>query len=388
MFIENTISKAAAKFAKQTGAPINRHAMAVEIHHNSCALLFFSQIMLYSTLVGMPLAGPAQWWLTLFQFFPAAALFFGMRLVLKLNPGQNLMGAFEKSLGRVGTAIAVGIYGLLLLLDAWFTLHALTDIVAAYVVKMPSYSMIGMAAVGTCLVAVLTGGTDGSSQMVYLFTKPLMLLLFIAVLASFQMGGLSNLYPYLGPGSQSALASGLQGCGAAWPVVLMGFVPQEPNAPMPWQSQKPTGFKWLPYTILSVIWPLFSYCFVQPYDSLMAASTWSARIVGFLRSSPSKLIWELFLIRAMLVFTCGICSSVSFFSYITSEGLLKKAKRAFLAIAFSGVLMVLANYHYDSMLDLFAKIMPWRFPAALLPLLAATLLSFIRNRSRIKKVTA
>jgi|GEM_PF-6331629 len=360
MMIESALAAAARKMADRAGRPVGRHAAAANAYHSMCVLLCYCQIVLYATLSGVSLAGPAQWWLILLQFLPASALFLLMRLVLKANASQTLFAAFQNALGKFGKRLALCLYGLLLLMDAWFVLHAMTDIVAAYVLQQPQYLMIGLAIAGSCLIAVLTGGMEGTARMTRLFIKPLFLLLLLAVVTAVRIGSAANLYPYMGPGYSAAAASFLKGGGAVWPVVLMGFAAGEGEKAIP------TGLYWIPAMVLTAALPILAYCFVLPYDVLMKSDTWASRIVGFLRSGPSKLVWELFLLQAMALFTCGLCGGMAIFG-----DLMKRKSRSVPMLFFGLALVAFSLFHEDLLIAVFAFMMPWRFPAALLPLIAA-----------------
>jgi Spore germination protein. len=377
MLLENALNSAAKRLAKRAGKKLSREAAATEAHYGVCVLLIYTQIVLHSALVGLPTAGPAQWWLMLLQFIPASGLFLLIRLVFRLYPGQTLAGAFQKSFGKVGSGLAMGLYGLLLLADAWFNLYALVDVVAAYVINRPQYVSIGLAVVVTALASVLAGGVDGTERMVFLFMKPLAALLVLAAFAAFQKGNIANLYPYMGAGREMVFRSFLSGCGASWPVVLMGFKVK------PQGEDASSGFKWLAAAIVAIALPVLCYCYVQPYGVLMAPEALSARLVGFLRASPSKVIWELFLIHAMVLFLCAICAGLAVFSSIAAKGLKKKARRGFFTLGFGVVLAGLSAWHADSLLEVFKLIMPWRYLAAVLPLLATCVIGFIKKKVRV-----
>lgn len=367
--IEKALISAAERLAARAEKPVDRRAFAADAYHSVCILLCYCQVVLYTTLTGIPLAGPAQWWLTLLQILPAAGLFFFMRQVLKITAKQTLADAFKSTLGPFGAKLVFYLYGALLLLDAWFTLHALTDIAAAYVLKQPQYLPIGLALAAACLLAAATGGMTGTARMVHLFAKPLLLLLVLAVGTAFQIGDPVNLYPYMGPGYDAAAASFLKGSGAVWPIVLMGF------AKGSGEKATPTGFKRIPAALLTAMLPILSCCLVLCYDTLMKSGTWASRIVGFLRSAPSKMVWELFLIWAMVLFICGLCGGMAVFG-----DLVKRKGRGIPIFIFGSALVVLSFFHKDSLTAVFALLMPWRLIAALLPLIAALLSGLIKKK--------
>lgn len=379
--IAHRINRTETAVQSEAGSLYQRRAAAVTCHHVMCAMMVYTQLMLFGALRTLAVTGPASWWVTALQTLPALGLYFLMYGLLRLHPGCGLWVALERSLGKIGASICGIIYAVLLWWDGQTILYALNNLMNAYLLPEANYWVLSITAAITCAVCVWSGGRYGVSRM-FFFLRWLVMGVLVACLAvAMTMGDKSNLFPFLGESLATDLKEALALTGATWPVVLLGFVPMEVPGKSAWPHQKPKGLNYLLLACLLATLLFFTYNFVLPAEIFQKSLSWGEHMALFLRSSPSKVAWVLFLMNKLLLLLMVLAACANLGAGLLQNAISKKPPMTVYGIILLACMIPIPSLHSQPGQALLEALSPFRLPIAVLPLLAGYVGTMIQRVS-------
>lgn len=350
-----------------------RKAAAGEAYHALWGLMLFAQVTLYGTLVILPQCANGAWWLAAGLTLPALLLGWSIRWLLPRR--IPLRSVFRDALGPWGAALVGILYGLIFWLDLSAALCGLTELTSAFVIEDGGVWPMALWGAAASAVAVWVGRERGAARCCYLLRWVLMVALAGCVAAALLMGEKRFLLAQQKP-VLTNLQAGSGWLGSLWPVLLMEFSPVKEKTQKRWWA--------------AILWPVsaaallfVAYCIAMPPSALAGALTWGERMVQFMRGSPSKWMWETLLLLKMSVFFLNLIGGAALGGRILNQLVAGGIHPGIWASALLLAAIPLAGLHGPAGLTWLAKMLPWRLPAALIPLLGAVGIRGLRARRRL-----
>ena len=349
-----------------------RSTAEVRAYRSMCELMLYSQLVLYGTLVVLPKAGSASWWMAGALVLPALAIGGIVRWARRggLEMGETLL----KGLGSKGRAAAGILYGLLLGADIQWALSGLTELTASFVIEDGGVWQLAPWGAVAGIAAVCLGREMGVARSCYLLRWLLAAVLVGCVIAALPMGDVVHLFPWQFEGLETDIKQLWGWSAGLWPMVLIGAAPGGAR------SGHAREFRSVLCAIAGVLLLFFGYCFVLPPRTFLLPMTWGERMVVFLRATPSKLIWELLIIFKMTVMLLNICAAASLAGRLLTRWTFPKVYPGLWAAGLILAALPLAANHTWRGQEILSAIGPWRLPLALTPVAAAGLLRRIKER--------
>ncbi len=290
------------------GAPpsVDGHPGWVQQSVRLYVLVFGLALAIHGFMAG---AGPvltnarsAAWWCMALGALCGMLIWLPLWGIMRGQTATSLDEALIKAYGNIAGRLVLGIFALLMFMDALIALHAVGSVVRQYMLFETNEKVIALATLAVVGLSLHRRGIKGLALFIRLILPPLVIGLAGACYCMLKCASLDNIFPLLGNDVGDTLWQIPFAASSFTGLVMLGFLPRQTG------SAKPVRFRTGVFTLviagsLAVVMTLIINLCVPP-RAVPADMFWGHQLMlsaEFMESRAFRLIYVLLLVLSLIV---------------------------------------------------------------------------------------